>query len=45
MVIERTQLNITIDKFLLKKLKIIAIKKDITLNELVTDLLNREVSK
>ena len=41
---ERTQLNINIDKDLLKKLKILAIKRDIKLNELVTELLSREVS-
>ena len=44
MVTERTQLNINIDKNLLKKLKILAIERDVTLNELVTKLLSQEVS-
>tara|TARA_B100000989_G_C19186684_1_gene321839 strand:- start:56 stop:187 length:132 start_codon:yes stop_codon:yes gene_type:complete len=43
-VAERTQLNINIDKILLKKLKIAAIERDVTLNELVTQLLIRGIS-
>ncbi len=35
----RSQLNININKDVLKKLKILAIEKDITLNELVTEIL------
>ena len=41
---ERTQLNINIDKVLLKKLKIPATERDFTLNEFVTELLIRELS-